>query len=90
MDSFILFLERTINQVLQSSKVIKNNTAISDGTVSVAFAAVQYMRENIRIRRKIKGFLYWALEKSERLPAKTLWNICQPAYHADEPDTGKS
>jgi glutamyl-tRNA reductase len=40
------FLERTLNQVLQSSKEIKNNTALSDGTVSVSFAAVQYIREN--------------------------------------------
>ncbi len=39
-------LERTLNQVLQSSKEIKNNTKLSDGTVSVAFAAVQYIREN--------------------------------------------
>jgi glutamyl-tRNA reductase len=42
------FMERALNQVLQSSKEIKNNTALSDGTVSVAFAAVQYIRENIR------------------------------------------
>jgi glutamyl-tRNA reductase len=42
------FLERTLNQVLQSSKEIKNSTALSDGTVSVAFSAVQYIRENIR------------------------------------------
>jgi glutamyl-tRNA reductase len=41
------FLERTLNQVLQSSKEIKNQTALSDGTVSVSFAAVQYIRENI-------------------------------------------
>jgi glutamyl-tRNA reductase len=41
------FLERMLNQVLQSSKEIKNNTALSDGTVSVAFAAIQYIRENI-------------------------------------------
>ncbi len=39
------FLDRTLNQVLQSSKEIKNNTSLSDGTVSVAFAAVQYIRE---------------------------------------------
>jgi glutamyl-tRNA reductase len=45
---FILtFLERTLNQVLQSSKEIKNNTALSDGTVSVSFAAVHYIRENV-------------------------------------------
>jgi glutamyl-tRNA reductase len=41
------FLERTLNQVLQSSKEIKNQTALSDGTVSVSFAAVQYIRENV-------------------------------------------
>ena len=43
-----IFLERTLNQVLQSSKEIKNKTALSDGTVSVAFAAVHYIRENIQ------------------------------------------
>jgi glutamyl-tRNA reductase len=41
------FLERALNQVLQSSKEIKNNTALSDGTVSVAFAAVQYIKTNV-------------------------------------------
>ena len=38
------FTERLINSVLQSSKLIKNNTYLSGGTVSVAFAAVQYIR----------------------------------------------
>lgn len=41
------FLERLINSVLQSSKNIKNQTQISGGTVSVSFAAVQYIREHI-------------------------------------------
>jgi glutamyl-tRNA reductase len=41
------FTDRLLNQVLQSSKEIKNTTALSDGTVSVAFAAIQYIRENI-------------------------------------------
>jgi glutamyl-tRNA reductase len=41
------FMERLLNQVLQSSKEIKNTTVLSDGTVSVAFAAIQYIRENI-------------------------------------------
>jgi len=41
------FTERLINCVLQSSKQIKNNTALSGGTVSVSFAAVQYIRTNI-------------------------------------------
>lgn len=36
--------ERLINTVLQSSKLIKNNTQLSGGTVSVSFAAVQYIK----------------------------------------------
>jgi glutamyl-tRNA reductase len=36
-----------INCVLQTSKQIKNNTALSGGTVSVSFAAVQYIRDHI-------------------------------------------
>jgi len=46
------FTERLINQVLSSSKEIKNETALSGGTVSVSFAAVQYIRENVQ---KIAG-----------------------------------
>jgi glutamyl-tRNA reductase len=42
------FLERLVNSVLQASKAIKNQTALSDGTVSVSFAAVQYIKENIQ------------------------------------------
>jgi glutamyl-tRNA reductase len=41
------FLDRILNCVLQSSRVIKNQTALSDGTVSVSFAAVQYIRQNL-------------------------------------------
>jgi len=42
------FLERLINSVLQSSKFIKSNTALSSGTVSVSFAAVQFLRNQVR------------------------------------------
>jgi len=38
------FLERLFSSVLQSSKQIKNSTALSGGTVSVSFAAVQMIR----------------------------------------------
>ncbi len=41
------FTERLINCMLQSSKAIKNNTTLSDGTVSVSFAAVQYIRTHV-------------------------------------------
>lgn len=39
------FLERLYNTVLQSSKVIKNETALSGGTISVSFAAIQFIKE---------------------------------------------
>jgi glutamyl-tRNA reductase len=48
------FLERLVNCVLQSSKSIKNETALSGGTVSVSFAAVQFIRENIVITPETK------------------------------------
>jgi glutamyl-tRNA reductase len=38
------FTERLVNSVLQASKAIKNGTALSGGTVSVSFAAVQFIR----------------------------------------------
>ncbi len=37
-------LERLINEVLQTSKKIRTTTALSGGTVSVSFAAVQYIK----------------------------------------------
>jgi glutamyl-tRNA reductase len=43
-----VLLERLINTVLQSSKAIKNQTELSGGTVSVSFAAIQYIREHVK------------------------------------------
>lgn len=42
------FLERLFNTVLQASKTIKNTTALSDGTISVSFAAIQFLKEHLR------------------------------------------
>jgi glutamyl-tRNA reductase len=42
------FLERLVNCVLQSSKMVKNQTALSGGTVSVSFTAVQFIKEKIK------------------------------------------
>ena len=42
------FTERLVNSVLQASKLIKNNTELSGGTVSVSFAAVQYIRSKVK------------------------------------------
>lgn len=40
-------LERLVNSALQASKEIKTVTALSCGTVSVSFAVVQYIREQV-------------------------------------------
>lgn len=45
-------LDRLIGSVLQSSKAIKNQTALSGGTVSVSFAAVQYIRDTVEVTGK--------------------------------------
>src|SRR4030095_14481349 len=50
-------LERLINSVLQASKLIKSNTRLSGGTVSVSFAAVQYIREHVKDARDKKILL---------------------------------
>jgi len=41
------FMERLLNCVLQASKAIKTYTNLSGGTVSVSFAAVQYIKEHV-------------------------------------------
>lgn len=43
-----VFTERMVNSMQQASKAIKNKTALSDGTVSVSFAAVQFIREQVK------------------------------------------
>jgi glutamyl-tRNA reductase len=42
------FIERLFSTVLQSSKLIKNETKLSGGTVSVSFAAIQFLKEQIK------------------------------------------
>lgn len=42
------YLDRLVNTGLQSSKMIRNQTALSGGTVSVSFAAIQYIKRNIK------------------------------------------
>lgn len=41
------YLQRLMNNVLQASKEVKNNTKLSSGTTSVAYAATQYIVENV-------------------------------------------
>jgi glutamyl-tRNA reductase len=65
------FTERLINCVLQASKQIKNNTALSGGTVSVSFAAVQYIRDNIKDAAQ-KGILLIGVGKIGRNTCRNL------------------
>jgi glutamyl-tRNA reductase len=51
------FTERLINSVLQSTKIIKNQTELSGGTVSVSFAAVQYIKRIVQDFQKKKILL---------------------------------
>jgi glutamyl-tRNA reductase len=41
-----VFMERLVNIALQCSKRIKNETPLSDGTTSVAYAIVKYLKNN--------------------------------------------
>lgn len=41
------YLERLMNSVLQASKEVKNQTKLSSGTTSVAYAATQYIIDNV-------------------------------------------
>jgi len=65
------FTERLINSVLQASKIIKNNTALSGGTISVSFAAVQYIREKVSNPSK-KNILLLGVGKIGRNTCKNL------------------
>jgi len=49
------FIEKAVNQAISVSKTIKNTTAFSDGTVSVAYAVVQQVKKAMELEnlRKI-------------------------------------
>ncbi len=51
------FLERLTNYVLQSSKMIKNETALSGGTISTSFAAIQYIKKHVVISNNTRILL---------------------------------
>jgi glutamyl-tRNA reductase len=65
------FTERLVNSVLQSTKVIKNKTALSGGTVSVSFAAVQYIKKNVSAINN-KNILLLGIGKIGRNTCKNL------------------
>lgn len=52
------YMERLINSVIQASKRIKNETALSSGAASVSFAAVRYIMEHVRKTAQTKILLF--------------------------------
>jgi len=52
------YMERVMNLVLQASKEVKNNTKLSTGTTSVAYAAIQYIVDNIEDHCNKKILIY--------------------------------
>ena len=72
------FLERLINGVLQTSKLIKNQTRLSGGTVSVSFAAVQFLKENVTDVQK-NNLLLMGTGKIGRTTCKNLVDYLNPA-----------
>jgi glutamyl-tRNA reductase len=64
-------LQRLINIALQASKAIKNTTALSGGTVSVSFTAIQYIREHVPEYRD-KKILLLGIGKIGRNTCKNL------------------
>ncbi|MBC7830159.1 MAG: glutamyl-tRNA reductase [Chitinophagaceae bacterium] len=73
------FMERLVNAVLQSSKMIKNQTALSGGTVSVSFSAVQFIRRKVK-RISGKKILLLGVGKIGRNTCKNLVDYLQAKH----------
>lgn len=52
------YLERLMNLVLHASKSVKNNTKLSSGTTSVAYAAIQYIIDTVEDYNNKKVLIY--------------------------------
>jgi len=65
------YLERLMNLILQASKDVKNNTRLSSGTTSVAYAAIQYIIDNVANYNN-KNILIYGLGKIGKNTFKNL------------------
>ncbi len=65
------YMERLLNAVLQASKEVKNNTKLSSGTTSVAYAAIQYVIEKVPAFND-KKILVYGLGKMGKSACKNL------------------
>ncbi|GAA4461664.1 glutamyl-tRNA reductase [Nemorincola caseinilytica] len=69
------YMDRLLGSVLQASKAIKTHTALSGGTVSVSFAAIQYIREYAESRGADPAGLKIALVGTGKIGRVTCRNI---------------
>lgn len=65
------YLERLLNNIMQASKRVKNETKLSSGTTSVSYAAVQYIIENV-VDFNLKNILVYGLGKMGKHTCKNL------------------
>ncbi|MBX5438009.1 MAG: glutamyl-tRNA reductase [Thermoflavifilum sp.] len=72
------FTERLVNAVIQASKQIKNETALSSGTVSVSFAAVQWLLQAVEDLTR-KHILLVGAGKIGRSTCKNVIEYLNPA-----------
>lgn len=70
------FLERLLNNVLQVSKKVKNETKLSSGTTSVSYAAVQFIIKNLPDYNS-KNILVYGLGKMGKHTCKNLAEYTQ-------------
>lgn len=65
------YLERLLNNIMQASKRVKNETKLSSGTTSVSYAAVQYIIQNVA-DFNLKNILVYGLGKMGKHTCKNL------------------
>ncbi|MBS3993769.1 MAG: glutamyl-tRNA reductase [Bacteroidetes bacterium] len=58
LNTLNLYLERIFNLALQASKEVKNTTDLSSGTTTVSYAAIQYIKDNVKDFSSKKIVLY--------------------------------
>lgn len=70
------YMERLLNNVMQASKRVKNETKLSSGTTSVSYAAVQYLIDNLDDYNS-KNILVYGLGKMGKHTCKNLAEYTQ-------------
>jgi len=70
------YFERLLNNVMQASKRVKNETKLSSGTTSVSYAAVQYIIKNLP-EYNSKNILVFGLGKMGKHTCKNLAEYTQ-------------